>query len=145
MESRGTVLTPAEAAVVTGYTAGHPGCLVREGIIPNAGWPGVSGIARGELGRKGRLPAPGRKTRPSWRELPDARLLRSITERGGWWHADREMGGSVLGPVGGASRARLPPLALEARGVVPRPGVQPWPAAGFLRSSTSPGGLTRKP
>ena len=95
MESRGTVLTPAEAAVVTGYTAGHPGCLVREGIIPNAGWPGASGIARGELGRKGRRPAP------------------------------------------------------EARGVVPRPGVQPWvqpwPAAGFLRSSTSPGGLTRKP
>ena len=63
----------------------------------------------------------------------------------GFWHADRETGQSVLGPAGHASRARLAPLAPEARRLVPRPGVQPCPGAGFLRSSTSPGGLTRKP
>lgn len=43
------VLTLAEAARASGYSADHLGRLVREGKIPNAGRPGSPRIARGDV------------------------------------------------------------------------------------------------
>lgn len=53
------ILTLAEAADASGYTADHLGRLVRGGTIPNAGRPNAPRVRRGDLPLKaGTLPPP---------------------------------------------------------------------------------------
>ena len=64
-----TIVTLAEAARKSGYSAHHLGRLVREGKIPNAGRPGAPRIALRDLPRK----APGPATEPDPVEEPPLR------------------------------------------------------------------------
>lgn len=82
-----TALTLKEAARVTGYSAGHLGRLVRDGMIPNAGRPGAPRIAFRDLPRKARgagrsEPGSGLADNTSPPQVSNAEVVRSIVERG---------------------------------------------------------------
>lgn len=82
-----TVLTLKEAAWVTGYSVGHIGRLVRDGMIPNAGKPGAPRIAFRDLPRKARgagrsEPGPDLADSASPPQVSNAEIVRSIVERG---------------------------------------------------------------
>ena len=76
-------LTLTDAASESGYSTDHLGRLVREGKIPNAGRPGAPRIARRHLPRRTGTPTPCPAPRPPRREVPTARIVQSVIDRGG--------------------------------------------------------------
>ncbi len=76
-------LTLTDAARESGYYTDHLGRLVRDGKIPNAGWPGAIRIAHRHLPRKAGAARPRLAARPSVREVSTAQIVQSVIERGG--------------------------------------------------------------